>query len=1211
MHLEQYGQAKCSESGGTVRRVRSLASLGHADSRRARRRTKRLGWILGSLLLLGMLLAAPASAIFEEVATFAPSSGPSGPENKLLVNATGMAVNWTGAGGVPPGTVYAVVGASESGVPLGRVIRFDSKGEFREAWGWGVGDGSSEFQRCGPDGEASFPTCGSVGVTGEGAGQLNQPKSITVDQETGDVYVVNQRLENGTGKGVIQVFSADGSQIVAEFGEQAIGRFDVGGPESIAESPGKLHEFRHGLAVDSAGDVYISDSSLTTVPAEDRVMVFKPQSAGDYEHYLYAGRSSDIAVSGGAVNFYPENLAIDDADKLYMIGFGAHIYKFDVNDPTTPVCEYTPSGAGLNQMTINPLTSEVYYFRGAGENKLHQLGAACKSNGKFEEVATFAGPGGALALNPVLSYEPSRPPGIMYGSGGGGVILAPSEIRLPVVESESVSSVTASTAVLGAQIDPKGSPTRYLFQYLDEGAYQANEPAERFLGASEAPLGGGALGSGQGGESAGAGLSGLTPDTVYHYRVVATSHCEPEHKENVCEAVGPDQTFRTFPEEPPGLPDGRAYELVSPPQKNGGEVFPADASLTTCGECKPSTFGSVYPMQSSPDGEALVYEGFPFSEAEGATIFNEYRSERTATGWQTATLAPPGLTETPKEGYKAFNPQLTEGLIEQPGSGPRLSLESPDGFGNLFSQLISSPTSLSPLLRTAPSDRLPLTFKLTYADASLDLSRIFFEANDALTEATPFAPASVDGGAAASNLYEFSDGQIRLVNVAPGNAETTPGAYFGSYTFTGSVESGVQVDLSHAVSDDGSRVFWTSAGGQVFVRENGETTSEIPGIGRFVTASADGSKVLLGDGDLFNVDNLAEAPIDLTEGKGGFQGIVGQSEDLTAIYFVDTAALNEGENSQGAKAEAGKANLYSWKAGVSTFIAALEPESDGAGGDNKGEHGGTGDWKDSPALRTAEASPDGRWVAFQSRVPLTGYDNAGPCGLPAGSERCLEVFLYDSSSGRLICASCNPTGEKPLGLSVLRVLGGSPGSLPQPRYVTNSGRLYFDSRDSLSASDTNIGVEDVYQYEPVDIGSCQRQGGCVSLISAGHEAVDSNFLAMDATGKNVFFTTRDQLSQRDRDDLLDVYDAREGGGIAAETETARSECQGESCQRQITAPNDATPASSSFEGAGNLNERKAKKTQHKKHKHAKKAKKKKAHRRSSDRAVDHHRGGAK
>jgi hypothetical protein len=366
------------------------------------------------------------------------------------------------------------------------------------------------------------------------------------------------------------------------------------------------------------------------------------------------------------------------------------------------------------------------------------------------------------------------------------------------------------------------------------------------------------------------------------------------------------------------------------------------------------------------------------------------------------------------------------------------------------------------------------------------------------------------------------------------------------------------------------------------VRENGESTIAIPDPGKFLSASGDGSKVLLSNGHIYDLET--EETTDLTQGEGGFQGILGQSEDLSQIYFVDTAVLAQGAeagtceaSSSGVPAEEeaeGKVppglgcNLYAYDEGALTFVATLVPRDN-----DTGSSGDAGDWEPSPSDRTAEASPNGRWLAFLSRVRLTGYDNTSPCGNKGASTACLEVFLYDSQSSELTCPSCNPSGATPLGNATLRVIKGARGSLPQPRYLTDEGRLYFDSQDSLSPFDTNEGVEDVYQYEPEGVGSCKRVGGCVNLISAGHEAIDSNLLAVDATGKNVFFTTRDQLVLNDRDDLIDLYVAREDGGIPAETETARGECQGEACQPAVVLPNDPTPGTSTLEGAGNVDQR--------------------------------------
>jgi hypothetical protein len=1130
----------------------------------AARRKVQISGAVGLLLLLGLLFASAASAAFEQVDTWGEETHPTGPNGPYGTESTrGLAVNVSGAGGAPAGTLYRVGRAN--GEP--GVTTFNSKGEQIGHWGMFYAEG------------------------------------VAVDQTTGNVYVLRDRGSAGTNQ--MEVYNADGSELITSFGPQ--GAFN----ETVAEGPEKIHSVSaSSIAVDSSGVVYVADFPAGI--GTSRVMVFKPQSPGDYSHYAYAGQEHDIAVGKGV-----ENLAIDSAGNLYANAEGeVSIEKYSPSQPNTPTCRYeTPSrGGGILGMTVNPTNGEVFYYS-AKNKKIHQL-APCNGEGKILQSAEFTATPKpsqieALAFNPALSWDAGRPPGVLYGAAvagglnpgdlrGQGYIFAAPVARAPKVEEESVSSVGSSTAVLNAQINPNGSTTRYAFQYISQAAYEENEPSDRFAGASEAPLGGTAL-SAAGTEAlhGGAALVGLQPDTTYHYRAIATSHCEPDDEAKICEDTGKDQSFHTFALEASGLPDRRAYELVSPTQKFGGEPFPARPGLGSCEneECKPGYLISErFPLQSSPNGEALAYQGFPFSAAEGNPNLDEYISRRSASGWQTTNLTPSLYQANVGAGFKAFDPSLSTGLIQQV-TGPPLTPEAPSGYANLYSQPTADRTSLSPLMLAAPPNRPEgPSFNITYAGASEDLSQAFFAANDALTEASEFAPEALDGGKSKDNLYESAGGELRLVNVLPGNAATVPGAVFGSGFQLAEGKGGAAADYSHAISNDGSRVFWSDQSGQVYLRENGETTREIPDhTGKFLTAAADGSKLLLNNGHLFDIAD-EEPMVDLTEGKGGFLGIAGQSEDLTRIYFVDTAVLSEAPNENGNTAQAGANNVYSWQGGSSAFIATL--------GENNVNENSAANWLASPVRRSAEASPDGHWLALASRTPLTpGLDNRGPCGAKRAPDKCNEAYLYDSASGRLICASCNPSGARPLGNTPLPGLEGSPGSLPQMRYLTDQGRLFFDSADSLTPQDANGRVEDVYQYEPQGIGSCKHQGGCINLISAGHEPVDSNFAASDETGKNVFFTSRDQLVLRDRDDLLDVYDAREGGGIAAESEVARTECQGEACQAAISPPNDPTPGSSTFEGAGNVVEKAAKKHKHKKkHKHAKKHAQKRA---------NNNRGGAK
>jgi hypothetical protein len=1161
----------------------------------ARHRIARIAAACGLLLLLAALSAGSASASYEQVKKF-------GEEDIQIYNGTGTAVNTTGAGGVPVGTVYIVAKQSQS------VARYSPQGELQAVWGWGVAEaGKAEYQRCGPDGEASHPTCAAIATTksgpaegrgraGEGLGQLNAPYGIAVDQSTGNVYVYNK----GRKSGVVQVFSADGSQRLGGFGEFADEPVFPDPGESVEESPEKFHiapANKSALTVNQDGTVYIPDLETADAanagghPQENRVMVFEPETPGDYEHYVYAGRENDILSEGTGP------IASDYAGNIY-VATDAWIREFDPPS-STPVCKFDLPAGGIQAMTADPETGEVYYFN-YKKKEIHRL--VC-TGGTFVDTEAFQPSPKptemlGLAYNPKSSFGEGRPEGILYGLNtaallpdkrevGVAYVFAQGAVFSPIVESQAASEVGISDAALHAVINPKGAATTYAFQYISDAAYQANEPGDRFAGASELPGGGGQLQSGLTGVPVAVVLSGLQPATQYHFRIVA-NNCTEGQEESLCTTEGEESTFRTFPVGAGANPDHRAYELVSPALKSGGQVYPASTRIFTrsCLECKPGRVGAKFPRVTSPDGERVAYEGDPFSTMEGAPNDDAYVSERTSSGWTTTTMNPVLGGSGSEQGLVGYDRLLGKGVLYQ--GKPSLTPTAPSEVNNLYTLPTANPGLLSPVLSEEPPN-LGGDVGLQYAGGSTNLAHIFFAANDALTAETPVAPAA-EFQPNQENLYEYFEGEVRLVNVLPGNAETVPGSRFGSKKVGNEVD-----DYSNAISDDGSLVFWSDPSGQVYVREDGTVTRELSNhTGRFLTATPDGSKVLLTDGQLIDLAN-GEVAEDLTQGQGGFLGIAGQSEDLTRVYLVDTAVLAVNPNSQGASAEIGKPNLYLWEEGETTYIATLG---------SKGQISDNGIWAKTPVQRNASASPNGQWLAFASSAPLMGQDNVGPCG-GNGPEIvdgiCSDVYLYDASAGQLECPSCSPTEEGTLGYSHLTRIDLAPAAQEQQRYITDSGRLFFDSPNRLSPSDTNDGAEDVYEYEPDGVGTCKEEGGCVSLVSAGDEYTDSNLLMIDPSGKNAFFTTREQLSLRDKDELFDLYVARENGGIPAETETIRSECQGEACQPPITVPSDPTPGSSTFQGAGNVEEKKAKR-KHKKHrKHHKKNKKNR----------NNNRGGAK
>jgi hypothetical protein len=1166
----------------------------------------RFGAALAALLALGLIAASDASA-FEQVATFAGSTTPIKEEEEFseevqLGGVTGMAVNYTGAGGVPAGTIYAATFApGTGGEPSGvRVSRYNPDRSFSETWAViskggeeeNEGKGKPPYERCGPEGDPTYPHCAL-----RSRPRLNNAIDVAVDQTTGYVYVFE--IPNSPGEATITVYSADGSKVITRFAERAPDT------DTIPMSPAKVHIGEaEDIAVDGAGTVYVFDRTEAE-KFYHRLMVFKPQSPGDYEHYVYAGQGNDVGAGPLGVTRYPSRPAVDASGFVYT-ATEETIEKYDPTQPgDPPLCTYLFKKGGIESMTVNALTGEVFLFS-YQTRKIHRL-SACKE-GKFTELETLEPAPSrrmtGLAVDPVREFSPGRPLGILYAGSAGteigdpaglsslGYVFAPANETPPEVLSAAVSLVTQSSARFDGEVNPKGTPSLFRFQYISDAAYQANGPGERFAGAGEAPPGGGPI-EGSKVIPVGEAVGGLTPDTLYHFRLLAVSHCKPANPAEECVGVGSEKTFRTYPDGGLGLPDGRAYELVSPTEKNGGQVFPVNPQRKSCllRECKPGWAFNHFPVRSSLDGDAVVYEGDSFSYDVGAVIENEYIARRDPTsGWQSVNLTPSRLASKGGIGYRAFKADLSEGLLGQERFP--LTEAGPAGYGNLYLQPSADPTSLQRLLSEAPPNRAPGfgqgSLRLSIAGASTDLSRVFFAANDALSEETPFAPAALDGGESKYNLYEWSGGHLALVNVAPGNATSIVGAAF----------AGAAPD--NAISADGSRVFWSSESGQVYVRENGAATKELTDhAGKFLSASTDGSKVLLTDGCLY--DLASEACQDLTQGQGGFLGTAGKSDDLSHVYFADTAVLTgEEQNGHGDKAQAGQNNLYAWVNGTTHYIATLKSGNEDAS-----------DWAPGAANRSAQASSDGEWLTFSSIAPLTGFDNTGPCVAIASSEDyvpapCGEVFLYRASTGELRCASCTPSGASPAGSSYLPILfSGEVG-----HYLTDSGRLFFDSADTLSPADTNGRVEDVYEFEPGGVGSCERAAGCVSLISLGRFGVDSNFFNADPSARNVFFTSRDKLVGADKDELTDLYDAREGGGFPLQAGSA--ECQGEACVPAATPPDYPTPASSSLRGSGNVKPRGGcHKGKVKRHGKCVKKHRAKKHKRHQHRKPHHNRGGAK
>jgi hypothetical protein len=418
--------------------------------------------------------------------------------------------------------------------------------------------------------------------------------------------------------------------------------------------------------------------------------------------------------------------------------------------------------------------------------------------------------------------------------------------------------------------------------------------------------------------------------------------------------------------------------------------------------------------------------------------------------------------------------------------------------------------------------------------------------------------------------------------------------------------------MEHAVSADGSRIFWTSPSdftlkGKIYVRVDGEITLPVSEEAEALSASttprstywtsaADGSRTLFTteagdnsdhqDDDLYKFDvdkSLAGEPATTLVAHRA-SGVLGASDDLSRIYFVSRESLAPG-------ATAGGHNLYLDDKGTIEFIATVSKWDAGTPG------GDVNPVARVPYERASRVTPDGRFAAFQAAGRLTGYENVDP----TDGRLYTEVYRYDADSGDLSCVSCNPSGARPVGLPGVPVpytatpfdheLGfpqistydgevRMAAELPTwerdtfaSRVLSDDGRrIFFNSFEPLVPGDTN-GVEDVYQWEAPGSGTCSTTAssysaandGCIDLISTGTSPRRSEFYDASADGQDVFFSTDSSIDPRD-EGLTDVYVARVGGGLPIPA--SGPGCEGDACQSIPAAPTDQTPASASFRGRG-------------------------------------------
>ncbi len=644
-------------------------------------------------------------------------------------------------------------------------------------------------------------------------------------------------------------------------------------------------------------------------------------------------------------------------------------------------------------------------------------------------------------------------------------------------------------------------------------------------------------------------LTGLQPSTSYGFRL--------EVANGVGSLVGQQRHFRTAATaSAPScanadsigggfLPDCRAWELVSPPDKLGGDVI-TDSART----------------RAATNGDAIGFMSLGgFGDVQGAAIGVDYIARRSSApdpgdnGWSTHAITPlqkspiplPGvLTEMETRYEGEFSPDLDTGVVTT--YSPLTDDPNVRGLPNLYrrTDLLTPGTGTYDLLSACPlceASDTPLpplpgqglltTLRPFLAWASPDLSQIGFESKQALTADAPAQPGICDMVVRYSQpdncrprAYEWDEGNLRFAGVledpalcaAQTPSTGAPCAADGSIVGGGAGVSHSPIRSPHSVSDgsDGhTRVFFTqptdgagnsssavsegeqpaingSFSGRLFMRVDGTSTEQVD---RSERTDCAGDPTCGGDGEADPAPTGSSPATFLDATPDGTRVFFKTGEKLTDDTPLDS--LYNIYMYDASKPESSPDNL--------TLLSVDENEADGAN-----VHGLIG------------ASEDGSYVYMAVNGQLV--EGEPTLGATPG------IYLWHEGEVSFI-------GSSTSGNALDEQLGNVGFVFPQQARVTPDGRHLLLSAvvsSGLSGDDhgscaTSLGktCRELYVYsadsDRLECASCNPSGApAVSMATAvirenngGAKTSWHQNRAISDDGRYVFFSTGERLVPED------------------------------------------------------------------------------------------------
>jgi len=696
----------------------------------------------------------------------------------------------------------------------------------------------------------------------------------------------------------------------------------------------------------------------------------------------------------------------------------------------------------------------------------------------------------------------------------GFVEFETAEVVPTQVFTAYVAPRTDTTARLNGYVNPQGSEVTYRFEYSEDGSNWVTLPDMTSRRSREQIV-------------VAEVVSGLQPNTTYHYRFTAENEAGTEE--------GEEREFTTRASVEVQAP-ARGIELVNPPDKGNQNLAGAPGASPTV----------------TADGNRVVWQILGGAPGGNSATYVNFISDRSPSGWSSRSILPPA-EEQQGGGELAFvlntsTPDLRHFVMRalQPQAlnfGPPTYMRLDDGQHQEL---------LRALPHTAPDD----ITRYEGVDMTDDGAHVLWVNYET------------------KQLEELNGVASDVLSIMPDGQPSECGLVWSDFSGPGET-SGAQWNPGYHRMDsiDASRVYFQSVpNGQpcsspkaIFYRDRdaAETIEVDPGsspASSMVRTTPDGGSLIFltavshvpedanGGGDVYRWDAEGDeytcltcvvADPKLPGGAAGFGRIL-VSNDLSHIYFLSKRRLVAGYGKEGSTM------LYVLSDDDLSFVAELGQDT-------------------SAAVDRAGLSSNGNvlvWYQETGKAQLTADETADQCSRPGESAlgACQEIFRYEDSTESLECLSCDPSG------TTQRSAGGGAGqSSTSVRQSADGRTAAFVTTEPLLEDDINNGP-DVYEW----------RNGVVRLLSDGETSFTADGLftppriyGIDAAGDNIFFTlVDDELTGYEQDGFANLYDARIGGGFPRPQ--APQHCSEESCQGALQSPPAAAAAgSTSFSGAGN------------------------------------------